>query len=168
MALDKLLGQIVDIARQIKRASAPPPPLEPAATLAPAPEPPCAPLDARPPEDDEAPVPVDDQVLVTRAGDGALLVSWQLSPAGIARAERLAPSAPARPKPDASVEARLYIVVPDRALGSKTLVRERAVGRAGEWLAADLPQGALVNAAVGVSADGRFVSVAHSGTTAMA
>jgi hypothetical protein len=144
MALEKFFGQIVDIARQITRSSAPPPPLVETAA---------APVVAEP--EDEAPVPSDDEVLVTHAGDRSLLVSWQLSERGVARARKIA-------APSGEIEARLFVVTRDRDSGSKTIVRERTVGRAGEWLTADLPHGALVVASVGLLSQSTFVSVAHS------
>lgn len=156
MALDRILGQIVDIARQITnvtRPSAPPPAYVPDVV----PEP----IQTLSADEDDAPLPSDDEVLVTRAGDDALLVSWQLSERGVTRARKISHD-------DAAIEARLFIVTADRELGSRTLVRERTVGRAGEWLAADLPKGAFVTASVGLVAGGRFVSVAHCDRTAMA
>lgn len=160
MALDRILGQIADIARQITsvtRPSAPPPAYVPEVT--PATSAPAA--MALGTDEDDAPLPSDDEVLVTRAGDDALLVSWQLSERGVTRARKISDG-------DAAIEARLFIVTADRELGSRTLVRERTVGRAGEWLAADLPRGALITASVGLVAGGRFVSVAHCDRTAMA
>jgi hypothetical protein len=161
MALDRILGQIADIARQITsvtRPSAPPPAYVP--EVAEATSMPAASM-ALGSDDDDAPLPSDDEVLVTRAGDDALLVSWQLSERGVTRARKISDG-------DAAIEARLFIVTADRELGSRTLVRERTVGRAGEWLAADLPRGALITASVGLAAGGRFVSVAHCDRTAMA
>jgi hypothetical protein len=142
MALEKLFGKVVDLARQITqgRSSAPPPPMD---------------------ADEDPPVPRDDEVLLVPAGEGACLVSWQLTERGLARTQKLA----AR---EGVVEARLYVVVRDAASGSRTTVRERTVGRAGEWLAAELPKGALVLASVGVLADGVFRSVAHSGPSKVA
>lgn len=161
MALDRILGQIADIARQITsvtRPSAPPPAYVP--EVAEATSMPAASM-ALGSDDDDAPLPSGDEVLVTRAGDDALLVSWQLSERGVTRARKISDG-------DAAIEARLFIVTADRELGSRTLVRERTVGRAGEWLAADLPRGALITASVGLAAGGRFVSVAHCDRTAMA
>lgn len=164
MALDRILGQIADIARQITsatRPSAPPPAYFPEIAIAKVAPTTLGADDAADADDDDAPLPSDDEVLVTRAGDDALLVSWQLSERGVTRARKISDG-------DAAIEARLFIVTADRELGSRTLVRERTVGRAGEWLAADLPRGALVTASVGLAAGGRFVSVAHCDRTAMA
>lgn len=147
MALDKILGQIVGIAQKISNAarpSAPPPP----------------PAEATSEPDEDAPVPGNDEVLVTQAGEGAVLISWQLGEPSIARAQKL--------KPASSVAARLFVVAKDAVEGSTTTVRERAVGRAGEWLAAELPRGALVIASVGLTGDDAFVSVAHSTSTTVA
>ena len=143
MALEKIFGQIVEIARKVTGSVRPPPPT----------------LEGE--SDDDAPVPSDDEVLVTPAGEGAVLVSWQLSEHGIARARKIAADA-------SDVAVRLFVVTRDAALGSQTSVRERTVGRAGEWLAAELPQGALVIASVGIGSGNAFVSVAHSPSTPIA
>jgi hypothetical protein len=96
----------------------------------------------------------NDEVVSVRADETSVLVSWEVSERGIARAERLL----ARP---GELTARLVLVVPDAAQVIRTELRERRVERMGEWLVANLPSDARTTASVGLRAGDAFVSIAH-------
>ncbi len=95
-----------------------------------------------------------DEVVSVRADDTSVLVSWEVSERGIARAARLLTGR-------GELTARVVLVVPDATQVVRTELRERRVERMGEWLVANLPEGARTTASVGLKSGDAFVSIAH-------
>lgn len=162
MALDRLFGQIFEIARALTssepaRPSAPPPPRPEAEPVAAIPRAP-APMVAAPEFDDEDEsdgLAGEDEIVAVRASDRDLLLSWQIGDDCIRRGKLLLPDAG---------EIAVKLVYVHRAEGSdvRSEERERVVERMGEWLVADVPKDAWITASVGLRQGGRFVSLAHS------
>ncbi len=100
----------------------------------------------------------DQEVALVAVEAHTLLVSWEVSEAGIARAQAVLGS-------DGVLTARLVVVAPDptRLVRSETRQR-RGVERLGEWVVGDMPAGARATASVGLCAGERFVSIAHAPT----
>lgn len=107
-------------------------------------------------EDGEAAV---DEMLSTRAGGGAVRLSWKVSDRGVARAERVLAAT-------GELTARLVIIAPDSAEVVRTELRERPAERRGEWLVTGLPEGARTTAAIGLRSSDAFVSIAHCASAA--
>jgi hypothetical protein len=100
----------------------------------------------------------DQEVAVVTVDARTLLVSWEVSEAGIARARAVLGS-------DGVLTARLVVVAPDpeRLVRSETRQRQ-GIERLGEWLVDEMPEDARATASVGLCAGERFVSIAHAPT----
>jgi hypothetical protein len=100
-----------------------------------------------PPEDEVAAVPVKQD---------ALLVSWKVTPRSIERARAVLGG-------EGKLTARVVVVARGRGanLASETL-EHPAVAETGEHLFTSIPRRARCTASVGLLANERFVSVAHS------
>jgi hypothetical protein len=109
---------------------------------------------AKKPEPPELVPSGPDEVVSVAVDPSSVLVSWEVSERGVARAERLLGGA-------GELTARLVLVVADPAAVVRTETRERRVERMGEWLVAGLPEGARTTASVGLKAGEAFVSIAH-------
>ncbi|MFO0694189.1 MAG: hypothetical protein U0230_11580 [Polyangiales bacterium] len=107
------------------------------------------------PRPSEDTVTADQEVVAVRVDKTSVLVSWEVSDAGIERAKRLLPDA-------RGLAARLVVVAPDPEEVVRTEAKQRGVERMGEWLVAGLPPGAYATAAVGLVDGERFVSIAHA------
>lgn len=96
------------------------------------------------------------EVVSVRVDPETVLVSWEVSDVGIARAGELLGT-------PGTLTARVVVVAPDP---NETVVSEtrekRPVDRAGEWIVGGLPRGAHATAAIGVASGDRFVSIAHA------
>lgn len=184
MALDRLFGQIFEIARSLAsnepaRPSSPPPPSRPSTPPRPTagteahardlePEPletqaawasshdaDDAELVREAGQDEGDGLAGEDEIVAVRASERDVLLSWQIGDGCIDRGRALLPDAD---------EITVRLVFFHRGEGSTVLrgERERAVQRMGEWLVADVPKDAWVTASVGLRRDDRFVSLAHS------
>lgn len=94
------------------------------------------------------------EVVALPVGEARVLVAWSIAGPALEAAEAMVDDS-------ASLEARVVVVRADSEGAIRREVRERPADPAGEWVV-PVYEGARVTAAVGLSHEGRFVSVAHA------
>jgi len=99
---------------------------------------------------------VSDEVAMVALPGARLLVSWDVGEDSVARARGVAGAS-------GSLVVRVVIVASDGSASVTSSVREqKGVEPRGEWVIDGLPPDARMTASVGVEANGRFVSAAHT------